>query len=225
MDGLNYFNSDLIQSEIAGQSVGIPEITQNSIAGFGQIEVPIGDFLLSGGVRHERFNVDFENQLRGDGTIFEGGEIDYSATLYNAGLVYFLTDSEELFAGFTQGFDVTQPGRAASAVDSVAQIRLEPAVTDNFEIGARTTREDWQASLAAFYTSPTSRRARSILVARSCWPFRCASPRRSGASRGRWTSSPPVTGRSAAPSPIRKATARLTATPDASRVGSSRRSA
>jgi len=154
VDGLNYFNSEGTQSEIAGQFVGFhPDITQNSLAGFGQIEVPIGDFLLTGGVRHERFNVDFDTQLLSDGSTFQGGEIDYSATLYNAGLVYFLTDSEELFAGFSQGFDVTQPGRAATpAVGSAARIELEPAVTDSFEIGARTFRENWQASITAFYT-------------------------------------------------------------------------
>jgi iron complex outermembrane receptor protein len=152
-DYLNLFNSELIDSRVAGTEVGTrPDITQNSVAGFAQLEVPVGEFLVSGGARHEVFFVDFDDQLRSDGTRFQGGGIQYDATLANLGLVYYLTDTVELFGGWSQGFDVTEAGRAASQVDTVDQIELEPAVTDQFELGVRVFESSWDASLTGFYT-------------------------------------------------------------------------
>ena len=152
-DFLNLFNSELTESRINGQEVGSrPDITQNSIAGFAQLELPLGDFLISTGVRHERFFVVFENGVFGDGSTFTGGDIDYSATLGNVGLIYYLNDTVEVFGGWSQGFDVTQAGRAAAGVNTVENIELEPAVTDQFEVGVRAFADTWDASLTAFFT-------------------------------------------------------------------------
>ncbi|MDZ7840124.1 MAG: TonB-dependent receptor [Gammaproteobacteria bacterium] len=152
-DLVRNFNSELIDSEVAGTDVSSrPDITQNNFAGFAQIDIPLGDFLLTGGVRHDRFDVDFDDVLKSDGSQFEGGSIDVNETLFNAGLVYFLTDELDLFAGFSQGLDITQPGRAASSVNSVDQIQLEPAPTDSFEVGSRYFGDRWDGSITAFYT-------------------------------------------------------------------------
>jgi len=152
-DIVRNFNSELTASEIAGQDVGFrPDITQDNYAGFAQFDIPIGSFLLTGGVRHDRFDVDLDDVLKDDGTQFEGGNIDVDATLFNAGLVHYLTDELELFASFSQGLDITQAGRAASSVESAAQVRLEPATTDAFEIGTRYFGPRWDGSLAVFYT-------------------------------------------------------------------------
>ncbi len=158
LDYLNYFSSEGTDSNVVDGFFALrPDITQNSVAGFAQIEVPVGDFLLSGGVRHEHFFVDVDDAVLdssepGNIATFEGGSLDYSATLFNVGLVYFLTDEVELFAGFNQGFDVTQIGRAASQVDSADQIEPEPAVTDSYEVGVRIFEDLWQASLTGFFT-------------------------------------------------------------------------
>jgi hypothetical protein len=66
------------------------------------------------------------------------------------GLVYFLNDQVELFAGFSQGLDISEPGRAASQVDSAAQIRLEPAVTDSYDLGMRRFGDRWDGSITVF---------------------------------------------------------------------------
>ena len=152
-DFLNLFNSETVDSQVVDADVGSrPDVTQNSIADFAQIEVPIGDFLISTGVRHERFFVEFDNILKGDNTSFDSGDVDYDETLGNFGVVYYFTDSIELFGAWSQGFDVTQAGRAAAAVNSADLIELEPAVTDQFEIGARVFERKWDASLTGFYT-------------------------------------------------------------------------
>lgn len=135
-----------------------PDVTQDSYAGFVQIEIPIGDFLITGGARHEEFRADAESTLNFSGpddapAEFEGGDIlDFDLTLFNVGLVYFLTDHTELYAGFSQGADITQLGRAATAAESAALINPEPAKSDSYEIGARGFWQNTEASIAAFYT-------------------------------------------------------------------------
>ena len=152
-DIVSNFNSELIDSEIAGTDVGLrPDVTQNNFAVFAQIDIPLGDFLLTGGVRHDRFNVNFEDVLKEDGSAFTGGAINVHQTLFNVGAVYNLTDEIELFTGFSQGLDITQAGRAASQVNSVDQIQLEPATTDSYEVGARYFGDRWDGSVTAFYT-------------------------------------------------------------------------
>lgn len=152
-DVVRNFNSELVASEVAGTDVGSrPDIVQDNYAAFAQLDIPLGDFLLTGGVRYDYFDVDLDDVLKSDGTQFVGGDISVNETLFNVGLVYFVNDELELFTGFSQGLDITQPGRAASSVDSAAQIRLEPAPTDSYEIGTRYFGESWDGSLVAFYT-------------------------------------------------------------------------
>ena len=155
-DLVSNFNSELIDDEVSGRDLGFrPDVTQNNLAGFVQLDIPFGDFLLTGGVRHERFFVDFDDVIYEDGRSFSGGNINYNETLFNAGLVYYVTDAAELFVGFSQGLDVSQPGRASSqglGVDSVDQIELAPAVTDSYEVGARYLGARWDASLTGFFT-------------------------------------------------------------------------
>jgi iron complex outermembrane recepter protein len=135
-----------------------PDVTQDSYAGFFQLDVPVGDFLFSGGVRHEEFRPSVE-----ESAFIEGGDIpDFSETLFNAGLVYFLTDYTELFAGFSQGIEITQLGRAGRdailrAVEMGRrarpdEINPEPAKSDSYEIGARGDWGDTRADFALFYT-------------------------------------------------------------------------
>ena len=158
-DYLNYYSSEGVVSDVIGSFVALrPDIVQDSIAGFAQVEVPLGDFLLSGGVRHEHFFVDVDDAVLdtsepGNIQTFEGGSLDYSSTLFNVGIVYYATYAIELFAGFNQGFDVTQIGRAAFQVDSADQIEPEPAVTDSYELGMRVFDDRWQASLTGFYST------------------------------------------------------------------------
>ena len=158
LDYLNYFSRFRTDSIVADFDVADhPDITQDSIAGFAQVEAPVGDFLLTGGVRHERFFIDIDDAVLLSSTTvnlvrFDGGSLDYDSTLFNAGLVYYATDEIELFAAFNQGFDVTQIGRAAQQVTSADQIEPEPAVTDSYELGVRIFEDRWQASLTGFYT-------------------------------------------------------------------------
>lgn len=132
-----------------------PDVWQESYAGFFQLDVPVGDFLLTGGVRHEEFRGKAKSGLKNveTGKFFQAGDVeDFDLTLFNAGLVYSLTDNTELFAGFSQGAEITQLGRAAAVADSADQIKPEPAKSNSYEIGARGHWGNTEASFAAFYT-------------------------------------------------------------------------
>jgi len=128
-----------------------PFTTQRAAGFWGGVEIPLGPFLLSGGVRHDIIDATLDDATFDTGGFFEGGDVDYSATVFNAGLIYYVAPALDLYASYTQGFDVTDIGRAAFQVDSAALIDPEPAITDQFEVGARARFSDLSVSLAGFY--------------------------------------------------------------------------
>ena len=129
-----------------------PFIEQDTVGLWGGLEIPFGDFLISGGVRHDIIDANLLDAEFDFGGTFEGGSVEYTATVFNAGLVYYPNENLDLYFSFSQGFDVTDIGRATFQVSSAAQVDPEPAVTDQFEIGVRARTGDFSASLAAFYS-------------------------------------------------------------------------
>jgi len=90
-------------------------------------------------------------------TILEGGELDFSDTVFNIGAVADLSDSVNVFAKFSQGFsappfgDVLRSLPAGFVVDNSAFEDLQPQKVDEYEIGIRGNWETVNASLSAFY--------------------------------------------------------------------------
>jgi len=128
-----------------------PDVTLESYAPHGQLEIPVENFLLTGGVRHEIYDGDVETAV-GPGGI-QGGDIDgFSLTLYNVGVVYFLNDYIDLYGSFSQGAEITQLGRAARSASTAEQIELQPAKSDQFEVGVRWDWANVSGNLAAYFT-------------------------------------------------------------------------
>jgi iron complex outermembrane recepter protein len=128
-----------------------PDVTLDVVAPYAQIEVPFGDFILSGGVRHERYSGHVKD---GDlpGSI-EGGDInDFDITLFNAGLVYFVNDNVDVYATFSQGAEISQLGRAAREAPSADLVDPQPAKSNQYELGVRGEWSDLSFGLAGFYT-------------------------------------------------------------------------
>jgi iron complex outermembrane receptor protein len=143
---------------LVGGGLSTPPIEQLSYAPFAQVEVPVGrDWLLRGGVRHERAHLDVDDYT----TTFisprtvEGGELDYDETVFNIGAVYFLDQNQELFASFSQGFSVADIGRVlrGTSAQSVEEIEPDAQVVDNYEIGWRGEFDRISASAAVFYNT------------------------------------------------------------------------
>ena len=135
----------------------VGDATETSRAIFAQIRVPfLEDFLLTGGVRYEDTEIDIGSETLSPafGGDFEGGTVDFDQALFNAGLIYFLTDEVEVYGSFSQAADVLDIARAVRLpqITSADDIRPEPATTDQYELGARASWESVQASVAVFYS-------------------------------------------------------------------------
>lgn len=142
-----YYNDD------TGQLITYfsPDVTLDSFAPYAQLEVPVGDFLLSGGIRREEYRGHVETAT-GSGGI-DGGDIrDFGLTLFNAGIVYFVDRNIELFGTFSQGAEITQLGRAARDAASADEVDPEPAKSNQYEIGVRGEWKGLKLGLASFYT-------------------------------------------------------------------------
>lgn len=132
---------------------------------FGQLQWDASDrLILSGGVRHERFNFstgDFTPSFNRNFTPFtgdpiQGGELSFTDTLFNAGVVYKFTPQVSVFGNFAQGFSVPGFFSALTFVPEGFSIQrdireLQPQKVDNYEIGVRGNWSNVQASIAGFY--------------------------------------------------------------------------
>ncbi|MBD1932807.1 MULTISPECIES: TonB-dependent receptor domain-containing protein [Cyanophyceae] len=139
-----------------------PAYDFESLGVFAQMQWDLSDrFRINGGVRHERSGLSIDNYTtyegpENPGRDIEGGEKNFSATLFNIGAVYNLTDEVSLFTSFSQGFSVPNVSFALGfppdgfAVEKDFQA-LEPQKVDNYEIGVRGNWNNVQASIAGFY--------------------------------------------------------------------------
>jgi iron complex outermembrane receptor protein len=135
-----------------------PPLDQRSLAGFVQAGLPIGRVTLRGGLRYEDFGVDIDdfqqNPAFGARTV-RGGTLDYDATTFNVGAVVSAADAVQLFAGFSQGFSITQVGRLLvnTPLSSVGEARPEPSTVDNYEVGVRAGVDRLQMTAAGYYAT------------------------------------------------------------------------
>lgn len=143
--------------EIDDERTFAPLTTTESVGVFGQAELLPTDWLiLRGGVRHEWVDVSFDDYTTlGQGNAIEGGNLDYAETTFNAGAVFMPSDVMELYANYSQSFELPDIGlqlRNAPAGFSTNDANLAPRVTDNYEIGIRGHSGGFNANVAAFYS-------------------------------------------------------------------------
>jgi iron complex outermembrane recepter protein len=130
-----------------------PDVEQNTYAGFAQLEVPAGDFVFTGGVRHEEIRQHIESGVNLLGAPLQGGDVpDSDLTLFNIGTVYSVNDNIDLFGGFSQGAQLTELGRGAARVTSAAGFDPEPATIDSYETGVRGRYVRFSFEIATFYS-------------------------------------------------------------------------
>lgn len=140
----------------AGERLWVPVIKPRDLGLFAQLEVDVANrLLLRGGMRHERVRADVPDFTTLVGNGINGGSLKYDDTLFNAGAVFYVTDTVSVFANFSQGFSLTDIGlflRQAPAGFSVADSNLLDAQkVDSYEIGVRGEWKSVQAALTGFY--------------------------------------------------------------------------
>lgn len=146
-----------------------PEVTLDQYAAFAQPRWQVGRWQFTGGVRHERFSSEVGD--RGyDPTLprvaTPGETPDFDLTLFNAGAIYNLTQTLQLYGGFSQGAEISEFGRAARGAPDPALINLEADASDQYELGVRGNVGAVAFSAAAFYS--TSDKAADLQADPSC---------------------------------------------------------
>ncbi|WP_158260107.1 TonB-dependent receptor [Zobellella endophytica] len=157
-DGTAFDNSGGLVFVDTGDRLFMPPLTQRNIGAFAQLEYDFSERLRGeAGTRYEHAKASFDDfTTLGLGNDIKGGDVSFDDFLFNAGLVYSLTDSMELYGNFSQGFELPDLGlqlRIAPAGFNVNDSQLKPIKTDNYELGWRG---DWgytQGSLALFYST------------------------------------------------------------------------
>lgn len=158
--GADYLHDNTQIPLVDGRQFGIPQV-QDSYAGFVQVQIKPVDFLsISAGIRHEEATVKVTDFF----SLFTlanitGGKLKYSTTPINAGVVVSLTESFDLFGGFSQGFDIQQTSqnfRAWPQDINLTQVQPPPNVIDSYEAGARYKGHGITASASFFLTKSSN---------------------------------------------------------------------
>ena len=118
---------------------------------------------IDGGLRHEYSTAEFDDFIplseskAASPVTVKGGDLDYDAVLSNLGIVYSPVAGQEIYASFSQGFQLPDVGiqlRNARRGFDIGSSNLEPVKTNNYELGWRgAIGGNTLGSLALFYTT------------------------------------------------------------------------
>ncbi|WP_191578788.1 TonB-dependent siderophore receptor [Achromobacter insolitus] len=155
-----YDQSGGLQFRRIGTNTYLPWTTTRSVGIFTQLQHRFNErWSAEAGVRYERSSAWFDDfqplsqsRLARPATV-EGGRISYDAFMYNAGVMFQPTDNHELYASFSQGFDLPDVGlqlRNARAGFDINSSELQAVKTNNYELGWRGRFASTAASLAVF---------------------------------------------------------------------------
>jgi hypothetical protein len=143
-----------------------PPIILNSYAGFVQAKFEAGPLIVQGGARHEEFRGRSPGYVvkdlfgAGRDLVYSKGSLPkFNATLYNAGVVYSFNDDAEVFAGLSQGLEITELGRAfrgqgnATTPANPANVNAQPAKTTQYELGMRARINQLRVTASGYYSN------------------------------------------------------------------------
>lgn len=147
-----------------GRLTYMPDLTTRSLGGFAQLQHRFNEqWSMEGGVRYEyataRYDdfVPLSESTAASPATVAGGEVNYDAILSNLSLTWSPVSGQELYAAFSQGFQLPDIGvqvRNARRGFDIDSSNLEPVKTNNYELGWRgALGEQTLATLAVFYTT------------------------------------------------------------------------
>ncbi|WP_018916842.1 TonB-dependent receptor [Vreelandella zhanjiangensis] len=125
-----------------------PGFDIDTLALFAQSEWWLTDQLqLSGGIRHQRMDVDID-----DFNNVPGGSSDYNVTLYNISTLYDFDNGHQSWLGYSEGFELPDPSKYyGKAGQTVADNPLDGIKTQQVELGWRYRGGDWMTQAAVYY--------------------------------------------------------------------------
>ncbi|KQT60757.1 Rhizobactin receptor [Aureimonas sp. Leaf460] len=162
-----------------GETGLYPGIEVSTLAGFAEASFEATDALtLTGGVRYQYVDTDVDDfvgfpqqvsVLFGRGTSADtipGGSISYDDALFNAGAIYRFDDRQNVYANFSQGFELPDPGRyygignyrlaggryTLLSSANVADSALQAIKTNSYEVGYRYADGILSAEASGYYS-------------------------------------------------------------------------
>jgi iron complex outermembrane receptor protein len=82
-----------------------------------------------------------------------GDTLKYDATLYNLGAVYHLSENQDVFANYSQGFslpDIQRFMRDVSSTFDIQSLNAQAIKVDSYELGWRGNWDQWQADVTVY---------------------------------------------------------------------------
>lgn len=163
--GADFLKDETYQALVLTGRHWVPETNYENLALFAQLDYTgIDNLTLSSGVRVEESSLkvdDFTTLYSYNGGQFvQGGEPEFSDTLFNVGGTYAINDQWRLFANVSEGFSMPDVGRVLRGINQPGQnvenfLNLEPIVTENQELGLEYRAQSFNAQLS-YYTSDSN---------------------------------------------------------------------
>ncbi|MHC8411643.1 TonB-dependent receptor [Pseudomonas sp. Hz4] len=137
-----------------------PDIETTTKALFGQMSWDIADWTLRGGIRREWIESEVSDSIAygeivqtGRRSTLPGDTLKYDDTLYNLGAVYHLSENQDVFANFSQGFslpDIQRFMRDVSSTFNIQSLNAQAIKVNSYELGWRGTWDQWQADVTVY---------------------------------------------------------------------------
>lgn len=143
-----------------GRLMYMPPVTTRSLGGFAQLQHKFNEqWSVEGGARYDRAQASFndftplsQSKLSTPQPVV-GGTVKYNAWTYNLGTVFAPTKGHELYASYSQGFELPDIGvvvRNATPAFNIGNSNLQAVKTNTVEIGWRGKFANVIANLGAF---------------------------------------------------------------------------
>jgi iron complex outermembrane receptor protein len=147
-----------------GKLTYMPPLRTRSAGAFAQLQHRFDEhWSIDGGLRYEYSTAEFDDfvplseSTAASPVAVKGGDIHYDAVLSNLGIVYSPVLGQEIYASFSQGFQLPDVGiqlRNARRGFDIGASNLEPVKTNNYELGWRgELGSNTLGTLALFYTT------------------------------------------------------------------------
>lgn len=140
-----------------------PDTTIQNIGTFLQGDYALTDRLnVQAGVRYQYIQADNKSYYRNgraasDSTYRPAGSTDSDKFLFNLGTVYKLTDAQQIYANFSQGFsypDIQRVLRGNSVTANIDSSGIVPISVNSYELGWRTNQDNGlTTNITAFYNT------------------------------------------------------------------------
>lgn len=157
--GLDLLRDETWQALIQTGRSWVPKSRYENYAPFLQTEFTgIDQVTITAGVRYEKsvLKVDDFTTLYSAGSQFvQGGEPDFSETLYNIGGTYQLTGQWRVFGNYAEAFSMPDVGRVLRGINLPDQsvdsfLDLTPILTENAELGIEFDHGSFNAQLSYY---------------------------------------------------------------------------